>query len=150
MIRAVILYYVMATFIIFRDELALSADSGFMQHILYPLAHANLLHYAVNGFSLLFLSVYMTWQRTAWAYAFSILCGYLYIPSLPLLGCSTVIYYYLGMLFVHYNSWNRFHLLSVSFAALFIPGIAAMTHIIMMAFGILSEIVRLNYTRTSR
>lgn len=148
MIRSIILYCIMTIFIVCHDEMALTRGGDVMQHLVYPLSHANLLHWGLNGMSLLFLTRYLRWTRTLWAYAFSVLCGYIYVPGLPLLGFSTIIYYYLGMLFVHYGRWNRFHLLVVSCSGLFIPGIAATTHIIMLAFGIISEYLRLNWLRS--
>ena len=148
MIRCLFLYYMICPLILFRCDLALPPEGGtFWQHLLYPLSHANLLHWALNGFSLLTLATRLTWGRTAWAYIFSVIAGYIYTPDLPLLGMSTIVYFYLGMLFIHLSSWRRWRIAIIVCAGLFIPGIAAVTHIMMLCFGIFSEAFRINGNR---
>lgn len=156
MLRCVFLYYLLAPLIFVSDRLALPpCHASSWQHFTFPFVHANLLHWFLNGVAILSLSTILRWQRTAWAYVFSVMVGFLHepmarmglSPSLPLLGFSVIVYFYMGMLYVHLPSWRRWRIVIVAAAGLFVPGIAALVHIMMLVTGATSEIIRSHWTR---
>ena len=158
----------------FKDTLALSqADNTVWQHLLWPLVHANILHWFLNTIAFMALWRIVTPTRLICGYLLSVAIGYLYTAVLPaasaavlqpalhglpvaansslftlhsslaLCGISGIIFFLLGIIYLRISRLHRLQLTLAIIASCFIPGIAASVHIISLIAGIL-------YTRIER
>ena len=156
-----------------RDTFGLSAtDNSLWQHLLWPLVHANILHWFLNTICFMALWRIITLPRLLWGYAASLLIGYLWqchyflplinpiLPSiqgrgwgwvffnpqssmfnvqssiLNVCGLSSIIFFFLGIIFVRTRKSYRIRLALLIIISCFIPNIAASVHILALLFGI--------------
>ena len=128
-----------------RDTLALSAiDNTLVQHLFWPLVHANILHWLLNTVTFMALWRIVTPARLFWGYLSSILIGYLYVTLNyqlstvnSLCGISGIIFFLVGIIFFRIRRPYRIRLSLLVIISCFIPGIAALVHILSLLMGIL-------------
>lgn len=143
-----------------RNTLALSAtDNTLWQHLLWPLVHANILHWALNTLGFMALWRVVTLPHLLWGYAASVAIGYLWcwcsastgfascmIPDfqfsifnsqLKLCGISCIVFFLLGIIFVRSRKRFRLRLAILITVSCFIPNIAASVHILALLCGII-------------
>lgn len=130
-----------------RNTLALSAtDNTLWQHLLWPLVHANILHWALNTLGFMALWRVVTLPRLLWGYAASVAIGYLWCwyssfpilhSSLGLAGLSSIIFFLLGIVFTRARNRYRVRLTILIAVSCFIPNIAASVHILALLCGII-------------
>lgn len=132
-----------------RAELALPPeDATLVQHLLFPLVHASLLHWAVNMLSWMFLWRLVTLPRLCTAYAASVIIGYVYsvprgfpawipslCPSLPLCGFSVVVFFFLGLVYFRLPRRSRLSMLALVAVSFFVPHVAASAHLMALVLG---------------
>lgn len=147
-----------------RGILALPPDGGtWVQHLLYPLAHANFLHWFCNCAAWFALWSFVTPRRLGASYLSAILIGFvlahapnalasvwlpfgeacLAAPSAsPTLGFSVIIFWFLGFILPALSTYRRMRLLLLVLISLFIPGMAASFHIAAMLMGLSYNFLR--------
>ena len=136
----------------FRDSFALTVNDGtLMRHMLWPLVHANALHWLINTLCFMALWRTVTPFRLVTGYAASVAIGYIWpwcvsvaiLYGLPgnedirLCGFSGVCFYLLGTVFMRMPRPYRVRLSVLIVISCFIPGIAASVHILTLSCGIL-------------
>ena len=143
----------MAALIPFASSVALQPmdDDSLIQHFIYMFGHATVLHWAVNAWALLVLHNLFRPSRIIATYLLAVLISFLppfvlyAATSLkhmqPILGASVITCFFFGLLMLHL--WRQGERLSACMMAaliiiaFFIPGIAAMPHLLMFLAGIL-------------
>lgn len=143
----------------FREALALPAVNGTLwQHLLWPLVHANILHWFLNTIGFMALWRLVTVTRLIWGYAASIAIGYLWTASsavcgsdtdVRLCGLSCIIFFLIGIIFARLRNRYRIRLAILIAVSCFIPGIAAIVHIASLLAGILFACLS-RHIRTTR
>lgn len=145
-----------------RDTVALSAtDNTLLQHMLWPLVHANILHWLINTICFMGMWRLVTTSRIVCGYVASVAIGYLwvYCVSLALLplsdcqlklcGMSCIIFFLIGSILLRASKWYRIRLTVLVVISCFIPGIAASVHILALFAGFLySYLARIIGTHT--
>ncbi len=139
----------MAPLIPLAPLLAVAPGSPGFTHWLYMLGHGNVLHWLVNGWTLLMLHNVFRWYRLLTAYLVAVAASFILplvpytavSPPSPVLGASVITAFFLGWVSPHY--WQRDRLTACFIAAIiiagfFIPGIAAAYHALPYALGILA------------
>ncbi len=146
---------VMAALIPQASEMAVSPSSPLASRLCYMFGHANVLHWAVNGWALMVLHNIFRVYRLIVAYVLAVAVSF--IPSvtvslsldvpyvavssqqLPIIGASVITCFFFGML--NDRLWITDRLTACLVAALlfigfFIPGISAVHHLLMFVAGI--------------
>jgi len=133
----------------FCDSLALPTVNGTLwQHLLWPLVHANILHWLINTICFMGMWRLISHSRLLWGYIASVAIGYIWSSDvysslfplnhlLKLCGLSCIIFFLIGIIFVRARKWYRIRLTILIIISCFIPNIAAAVHIIALLFGIL-------------
>lgn len=121
-------------------------EDSLIRHFIYMFGHASLLHWAVNAWALLVLHNLFRPSRLIAAYLLAVLISFLphfsFSEARPIIGASVITCFFFGMLASHL--WRRRERLSpymmaaLIIIAFFIPGIAAMPHLLMFLAGIMS------------
>ena len=131
---------VMASIIPLHAQLAVSPSSPLYTHFVYMFGHANFIHWAVNAWCLLMVHRQLRIHRLVAAYVVSVALSFLYYPSLPVLGVSVLISFFMGFTApILYRAsriafWQMVILLA---AGCIIQHIAGFYHIILFTFGFL-------------
>jgi len=119
-------------------------------HLVYMFGHANLLHWAINAWALLVLHNLFRPSRLIAAYVLAVLISFLphfsflishfsFSEALPVLGASVITCFFFGFLTPYLWSKDRLSacmMASLIIIAFFIPGIAAIHHLLMYLFGL--------------
>ena len=132
-------------------------EASLIRHFIYMFGHATILHWAVNAWALLVLHNLFRLSRLIAAYLLAVLISFLphssflishfsfsvsEVEARPIIGASVITCFFFGMLASHL--WRRGERLSpymmaaLIIIAFFIPGIAAMPHLLMFLAGIMS------------
>lgn len=143
-----LIYAAMLPLLPLRDVLAAGAGRENWHNWVYMLGHASLLHYLLNGIGWLMMWKVATWWRTLAAWIFSALFMYVIPACQPVLGWSTVIYFYLGMCMNHSPTGRKVKLLLLTMTGFLLPNIAAGMHLAMLAAGWVTRKVELAWERT--
>lgn len=140
----------MAALIPLAPSMALQpVDGGSLQHFVYMFGHATVLHWVVNAWALLVLHNLFRPSRLLVAYVIAVLISFLPTFVLyaatplqlmkPILGASVITCFFFGMLTTHL--WRQGERMSACMMAalitiaFFIPGIAAMPHLMTFLAG---------------
>lgn len=122
--------------------LAVTPSAPFLAHLAYMFAHASVLHWIVNAWTLLVLHNTFRWYRCLAAYLLAV--GASFVPcvmSRPSLGASVFSCFFLGLITPHlWHSGKRSSVLMMAALLLlgfFLPGIAAGLHVALYLCGIL-------------
>lgn len=122
------------------DRLAVSHTSPTYTHFVYMAGHANLLHWAINAWTLLVLHNLFRWYRVTVAYAFAVLVSYILLPPMPMLGASVFTCFFIGFAMPHL--WTKSRLTVGMTVALLLltcilPNLAGVQHVAAFTVGIL-------------
>ncbi len=84
----------------FASSMAVSPASSCYTHFIYMFAHANIIHWLLNAFSLIVLNRVVNVHRCIAAYLASVIISFLpYIqPSHPVVGMSGIIFFFTGFI----------------------------------------------------
>lgn len=137
----IVIIAILAVFYLFGDSTHLS-EGGLSSALLYPLYHANLFHLLANGFA-----IYTIFSPQKKDNARALIIGYIvsvivYPLSIrPLIGVSNILYAIIGLRTPPLSSqwWHTAPVrvfLCVTVAMVFIPQVAAITHVISFTIGI--------------
>lgn len=135
----------MALLIPIAPYLAVSADSSLYTHFTYQFAHANILHWIVNGWALLILHNLLRPLRLIIAYLLSVIITFIPAttppePSGGMLGSSVITCFFFGFIAPYF--WRKGErltacmMLALIIIGFFIHGIAAWPHLLMFLSGI--------------
>lgn len=80
----------------FHSLLAVSPTSPLYSHFVYMFGHANLMHWAINSWCLLMVHRLFRLHRLLASWLGSVALSFLYYPSLPVLGVSVIISFFMG------------------------------------------------------
>lgn len=133
-----IIVLLMALVIPLHASLAVSPSSPTYTHLVYMFGHANTVHWAINGWCLLMVHRLFRLHRLLASWLFSVALSFLYYPSLPVLGASVIISFFMGFNAPWlYRSkrlafWQMLALLCIG---CLLPHIAGLYHLILFALG---------------
>lgn len=129
-----------------RDVLSLSAtDNSLQPHLLWPLVHANIIHWLLNTIGFMVLWRCVTAPRLFWGYVSSVVIGYFWVmlqeffgedTGIRLCGLSGIILFLIGCIFLNMKKAGRIRFAVLVAVSCFIPGIAASVHILSALIGI--------------
>ena len=140
---------IMACLIPIAPLMAVSVGSPFYTHFTYQFAHAGIMHWLINAWALLVLHNILSLPRLAVAYTVSVLITFSPLSSFlspltshlsPLLGSSVITCFFFGFLAPYF--WRKGEKLTASMmlalilVGFFIPGMAALPHLLMFLSGI--------------
>lgn len=142
------LYLLMATVIPWPEHFAAGIGQPRFHALIYLFGHSGVIHYVVNGIGWLMLWKVVNLKRTLSAWLLSVLCA-LYLPtSEPVIGWSTVIYYYLGICLASMSKENRIKILLLTSIGFFLPHVAAGFHAVMLTGGWITRKIEKAWEKT--
>lgn len=149
---SVSLYILLGCLLPFCHEMAVSSNAPAYTHYIYMFAHANGLHFVLNGIAWAFLWRIITPARTISAYLAAVAISFLLpaITSDTVVGWSVIIYWYWGFILAYMPRNARLRFLTLIVISFFIPGLAAAWHAAMLAIGYLSRKTYDVWQRTER
>ena len=100
--------------ILLRDSFACLPVSPLYRHMLYIFAHASIIHWLCNSWSLLVFHNLFRPSRLIVAYVLSVLVSFLPLSKLPILGLSVVVCFFLGFA-------GLYHIIMFIFGFLYYP-----------------------------
>lgn len=128
----------MALAIPLHSKLAVSPTSPAYTHFIYMFGHASFLHWLVNSWCIVMVHRQMKPHRLLSAWMASVLLSFAYYPTLPVLGSSVIISFFMGVQAPWLYKckrlafWQMLTLLAIGFM---LPNIAGLYHAILFAFG---------------
>lgn len=130
---------IMAALIPFAADLAVSSSSPLTTHFCYMFGHAGILHWAVNSWALLVLHNLFRPSRLIAAYLLSVAISFASFTQQPVIGASVITCFFFGFMAPHL--WHKDRLsacmmMAILLIAFFIPGIAAVPHLLMFVAGL--------------
>ena len=142
---------IMAALIPSAEDMAVSQNSPLTSHLCYMFGHANILHWAINSWALLVLHNLFRPSRLIAAYILAFAISFLphfsfviyhlsFSPTgASVIGASVITCFFFGFLAPHL--WHKDKLSACMMVALiviafFIPGIAAVPHLLMFLAGL--------------
>lgn len=145
--KQVAAYVLLCPLIHLGGMLAVSETSPWWTHFTYMLGHASVLHYAMNGIGWTLMRPILTPARTLTAY---LIAAAIPASSVPVLGWSVILYYYMGLCLAAMPRGARIRLLLLVSVGFFIPWIAAWHHAAMLFAGWLIRKVERKWEKTMR
>lgn len=136
------LVLLMAFLIPAHATLAVSRQTPLYTHFVYMFGHANVFHWIVNSLSLVLLTNLVSLPRMVAAYASAVAVSFLVYDDMPVVGASVLVCWLVG--FMSLWLWNKrrrafWQIAIVTVIMFFVPGIAAMHHLAMMAAGLIAN-----------
>ena len=138
-------YVLLCPLVYIGKELAVSDSSAWWTHFTYMFGHASLTHYLMNGMGWAFMRPVITPGRTLTAI---VIAALLPATTIPTLGWSVVLYYYMGLCLGSMPTGAKIRMLLLVCAGFFIPWIAAQHHALMLFFGWLIRKVERRWNQT--
>ena len=128
----------MAFIIPIHAYMAVSPSAPTYSHFVYMFGHANFIHWAVNAWCLLMVHRQFSFHRLLASWLASVALSFLYYPSLPVLGASVIISFFMGFTAPWFYRRKR-----LAFCQMFLllvigcllPHIAGIYHLILFAIG---------------
>lgn len=123
-----------------HSRMAVSPDSALYTHFVYMAGHANIIHWLINGWTLFVLHNLYTVSRLIVAYILSVALSFVYYPDRPALGASVIVAFFTGFMLIWLYQRRRlvfWQLMILIVVGFFIPHVAAMYHLVMMAAGLI-------------
>ena len=120
---------------------AVSPHTPLYTHFIYMFAHANLLHWLVNSWAMLFIHRLFTPMRLTAAYLTAVAISFVTWHTTPTLGFSVILFFFIG--YILYPCWRRKNNTILAQTALFIgigfllPSMAASYHLLALVAGII-------------
>nr|WP_295278074.1 hypothetical protein [uncultured Prevotella sp.] len=136
----ILLIALMALAIPLHDKLAVSPTTPTYTHLVYMFGHAGFIHWAVNSWCILMLHHQFKPHRVIASWLGSVVLSFLYYPSLPVLGASVIISFFMGITspwlyrYKRLAFWQMVVLLAIGCV---LPHIAGTYHLVLFAFGFL-------------
>lgn len=143
--KMVAAYLLLAPLLLVGDKMAVSETSPWWTHIAYMFGHASWLHFVLNGFGWMCMREIVTPGRTLTA---MVIAALLPATSIPTLGWSVVLYYYMGLCMGAMPAGAKIRMLLLVCVGFFIPWIAAQHHAAMLLSGWLIRKVERRWERT--
>ena len=159
---------VMAFLIPMAPWLAVSQQSPAYTHFVYMFGHANILHWLINAWALITVHNLLRPHRVITAYTLSVLITILpshftlhlspftlhpspftLHPS-PLIGSSVITVFFFGFYapcLFRKDRLASFMMLAILLIGFFIPGIAALPHLVMFILGLICFFLEREYLR---
>ena len=128
----------MAFIIPLHTSLAVSPSSPLYTHFAYMFGHANFIHWAVNAWCLLMVHRQFSFHRLLASWLASVALSFLYYPSLPVLGASVIISFFMGFTAPWLYCRKRLafcQMLLLLVIGCLLPHIAGIYHLILFALG---------------
>lgn len=128
----------MAFIIPLHADMAVSPSAPTYSHFVYMFGHANFIHYAVNAWCLLMVHRQFRFHRLLASWLASVALSFLYYPSLPVLGASVIISFFMGFTapwLYHRKRLAFFQMLLLLLIGCLLPHIAGIYHLILFALG---------------
>lgn len=136
-----IFFIVMMAFIIpLHAFLAVSPSASIYSHFVYMFGHANFIHWAVNAWCILMIHRQFRLHRVLASWFSSVGLSFIYYPSLPVLGASVIISFFMGLTAPWLYSRRRlafWQMLILLVIGCLLPHIAGIYHLILFALGFL-------------
>ena len=133
-----IILCLMAFIIPFHTILAVSPASPLYTHFVYMFGHANFIHWAVNAWCLLMLHRQFRPHRLLASWLASAALSFIYYPSLPVLGISVIISFFMGSTAPWLYRFKRlafWQMIILLFLGCLLPHIAGVYHLILFVLG---------------
>ena len=138
---AILAAAIMCCLIPIAPSLAVSGDSPLYTHFVYMFGHANILHWLINSWALLIYHNLLRPGRLAVAYTMAVLITFL--PpvgsgEMPLIGASVITCFLFGFCLQYLFYKDRLSALmmvALILIGFFLPGIAALPHLLMFLCG---------------
>jgi hypothetical protein len=128
----------MAFIIPFHAIMAVSPSSPLYTHFVYMFGHANFIHWAVNAWCLLMLHRQFRPHRLLASWLASAALSFIYYPSLPVLGISVIISFFMGSTAPWLYRFKRlafWQMIILLFLGCLLPHIAGVYHLILFVLG---------------
>lgn len=136
----IIIAILMASIIPLHADMAVSPSAPLYSHFVYMFGHANFIHWAVNAWCLLMLHRLFYIHRVLTSWLASVALSFIYYPSLPVLGASVIISFFMGFTTPWLYRRKRlafWQMLIILLLGCFLPHIAGTYHLILFAIGFL-------------
>lgn len=130
----------MAFIIPLHRLLAVSVSSPTYTHFVYMFGHAGVVHWAVNSWCIIMLHRQFRIARIVTAWGLSVILSFIYHPSLPVLGASVIISFFMGLTASWLYAYKRLAFWQMMFLmaiGCFLPQIAGVYHVILFVVGFL-------------
>lgn len=128
----------MAFIIPLHANMAVSPSTPIYSHFVYMFGHANFIHWAVNAWCLLMVHRQFSFHRLLASWLASVALSFLYYPSLPVLGASVIISFFMGFTAPLLYRRKRIafcQMLLLLLIGCLLPHIAGIYHLILFALG---------------
>ena len=128
----------MAFIIPLHADMAVSPSTPIYSHFVYMFGHANFIHWAVNAWCLLMVHRQFSFHRLLASWLASVALSFLYYPSLPVLGASVIISFFMGFTAAWLYRRKRLafcQMLLLLLIGCLLPHIAGIYHLILFALG---------------
>lgn len=128
----------MAFIIPLHANMAVSPSTPIYSHFVYMFGHANFIHWAVNAWCLLMVHRQFSFHRLLASWLASVALSFLYYPSLPVLGASVIISFFMGFtapLLYRRKRLAFCQMLLLLLIGCLLPHIAGIYHLILFALG---------------
>lgn len=145
--KLVAAYILLCPLVYAGSILAVSDTSPWWTHFTYMLGHASFVHYLLNGIGWTLMRPILTPARTLTAF---LIASAIPAGSVPVLGWSVILYYYMGLCLSSMPRGARIRLLLLVSVGFFVPWIASWHHATMLAAGWLIRKVEKKWDRTIR
>lgn len=142
------IYAAMAVLIPYHKYIAAGQGMEEYRNWIYMFGHAGWIHYIINGIGWLMMWKIATPARTITAYTLSVTAAYIIPYREPVLGWSTIIFFYTGMCMVHKSRKNVLKIILISGISFLIPHIAALMHLYMLIAGWIIRRLELAWKKT--
>lgn len=136
----IIFVTLMAFVIPLHRSLAVSASSPIYTHFVYMFGHAGFVHWAVNSWCIIMLHHQFRAFRILLAWGVSVILSFIYYPSLPVLGASVIISFFMGLTAPWLYRYKRIafcQMLIILLVGCFLPHIAGIFHLVLFLVGVL-------------
>ena len=128
----------MAFIIPLHANMAVSPSTPIYSHFVYMFGHANFIHWSANSWCLLMVHRQFSFHRLLASWLASVALSFLYYPSLPVLGASVIISFFMGFTAPWLYRRKRLafcQMLLLLLIGCLLPHIAGIYHLILFALG---------------
>lgn len=136
----IIVAILMAFIIPLHADMAVSPSASIYSHFIYMFGHAGFIHWVVNAWCLLMVHRQFLPHRVLASYIASVVLSFLYYPSLPVLGASVIISFFMGFTAPWLYRRKRlafYQMIILLGIGCLLPHIAGAYHLILFAIGFL-------------